>query len=322
VSSPTSPEPGQHSFRLAMMFHPSHRAPDLDVVGEWFERVFGVPSTRLNKVLGIPTIDPQNRMDYSAFTTIRDVIFDTIDPRLYVKEGVQRYPTIEKPHLNGFGWYVEGVADAYRALKAHGYTIVNQRDEPVEGDDPPSADGGGMSMYWLTPEDAGLRYQFLPLFPFPGDPRVAAGWTLPPISPDDPLGVECCSHHTVLTDRPDRARKLFADALGGTVIHEGRNEARGTDSIYVSLADGVYEFAVPDEGTEAYADWKAASPSDTYHSITFKVGDLDKVDEHLKASGVGIRSRSDDFIVTDPETSIGIPFGFTTSLTPGDPRQA
>lgn len=304
-----------------MMFHPSHRAPNLAEVDEWFERVFNVPTERINKVLGIEKIDPMNRMDYSAFTTIQDVIFDTIDPHLYIKEGVQRYPSIETPHLNGFGWYVEGIVEAYRALKSAGFEIVNQRDEVITGDDPPLADGGGMPMFWLTPEDSGLRYQFLPLFPFPGDGRLKEGWALPPVSPDDPLGVELCSHHTVLTTQPERAVRLFADTLGGTVLHTGRNEALGSESTYISMADGVYEFAVPDAGTAAHADWSQLAPNDTYHALTFKVGDLDKVAAHLAATGVGIRTRTDNHLITDPSTSIGIPWGFTTTLVPGDTRQ-
>ena len=47
------------------------------------------------------------------------------------------------------------------------------------------------------------------------------------------------------------------------------------------LADGVLEVAVPDEGTPAYEDWQRTAPEDSYHTITFKVADLDRVREHL-----------------------------------------
>ena len=39
-----------------------------------------------------------------------------------------------------------------------------------------------------------------------------------------------------------------------------------------------------------------------------------------QSSGVRIAARSADTIVTDPATSLGIPWGFTTRLVPGDPR--
>ncbi len=307
-------------FRLTMMFHPSHRVPDLDEADRWFERVFGATTTRLAALSGGGEQDPDNRNDYSMFTPIRDVVFDTIDPKLLIKEGVQRYPTIDTPHLNGFGWYVEGLPEAYRALKSSGFQIVDQRDEPAVGDDPPMVIGGGLPMFWTTPEDAGLRYQFLPPIPFPGDPRVTPDWVLPPVSDDDPLGIERCSHHTVLTDRRERAVRLFVGVLGGTVIHEGRDDVIGATSTYVHLADGVYEFATPDEGTAVHADWAASAPSDTYHALTFRVVDLDRAERHLLDQGVRIRTRTSDAIVTVPETSLGIPWGFVTELTPGDPR--
>jgi catechol 2,3-dioxygenase-like lactoylglutathione lyase family enzyme len=177
-------------------------------------------------------------------------------------------------------------------------------------------------MFWTTSGSAGLGYQFLPPIPFAGDPRVNPDWTLSPVSDEDPLRIERCSHHTILTSEPERALRLFVDALGGTKIHEGRDQAIAAAGTYVHLADAVYEFAVPDEGTPAHAAWSVNAPADTYYALTFKVEDLGRVERHLASQGVRIRSRSDDAIVTDPDTSIGIPWGFVTALTPGDPRGA
>jgi catechol 2,3-dioxygenase-like lactoylglutathione lyase family enzyme len=178
-----------------------------------------------------------------------------------------------------------------------------------------------MPLFFTTPESAGLRYEFLPQIPFPLDPRIQPGWELPPVSDADPLGIECCSHHTILTSKPERALRLVVDALGGTVVHEGHDDVFGATGSYVQLADSVLEYAVPDDGTAAHADWSAAAPADTYHSITWKVVDLDRAERHLAAEGVGIRSRTATTIVTDPATSLGVPWGFTTELTPGDPRR-
>ena len=67
-------------------------------------------------------------------------------------------------------------------------------------------------------------------------------------------------------------------------------------------------------------DWTTTARGDTYPSLTFKVADLDRAAAHLKSQGVGIRSRTADTLVTDPDTSVNVPWGFTTSLVPGDPR--
>jgi catechol 2,3-dioxygenase-like lactoylglutathione lyase family enzyme len=177
-----------------------------------------------------------------------------------------------------------------------------------------------MPLYFSLPEDTGLRYEFFPAIPFALDPRVAPGWSVPAVTNDDPLGIECCSHHTVLTDRPERALKLIVDVLGGKVVHRGRDELRGTYGTYVHVAGSILEYALPEKGTAAYRDWVEDEPNDTYHSITWKVADLEKAARHLEGEGVRIEMRSDDTIVTDPETSLGIPWGFTGKLTPGDPR--
>jgi hypothetical protein len=124
----------------------------------------------------------------------------------------------------------------------------------------------------------------------------------------------------VLTGRPERALNLVVDVLGGDIVHEGRDEVRGTTGTYVSLAGSILEYAVPDLGTAAHADWAKDDPNDTYHSITWKVVDLERAERHLRTRGVRIQMRSDDTIVTDPATSLGVPWGFTSRLTPGDPR--
>ena len=307
-------------FRFTMMYHPSHHVPDLAEAEEWFARVFGCESTPLASMMrqapsrnGYPT-------DYSTFTPIRDVLFDTIDPKRYVLLGKQRYKTVDTPHLKGFGWYIEGMPGVYLAMKDAGFTSVNQVDELAEGDETPTASGSPMPLFFSVPDDAGLRFEFFPAIPFPLDPRVADDWTLPPVADDDPLGIDRCSHHTVLTDRPARALRLLVDTLGAEIVHTGRNELLGADSTYLHFADSILEYAVPDAGTEAHADWSLDAPNDTYHAITWKVIDLDRAERHLSAQGVAIRARSADTIITEPATSLGVPWGFTTTLTPGDPR--
>ncbi|MCX4815246.1 hypothetical protein OG601_32085 [Streptomyces sp. NBC_01239] len=309
-------------FRVTRLYHPSHHVTDLKESEAWFERVFGRPSRPMAEMTRNAPASEGYPTDYSTFTPIRDVLFDMIDPERYVLQGVQRYASVDRPQLKGFGWYVEEIGDAYRALRRLGVGMVGQLDEPAEGDEPPTAPNSPMPIFFTVPEDAGLRYEFLPQIPFPLDHRLEPGWTLGPVSDDDPLGIERCSHHTVLTTRPERALRIVVEALGGTVVDERRDEVLGASSTYVRLADAVFAYAVPDEGTPAHADWARNAPNDTYHSITWKVVDLDRVARHLKSQGVRVRSRTDEVLVTDPETSLGIPWGFTTAPVPGDTESA
>jgi hypothetical protein len=83
----------------------------------------------------------------------------------------------------------------------------------------------------------------------------------------------------------------------------------------------VLEYArVVDQETPAYADWQVRAPLDTYHTLNWKVVDLDRVAEHLSRCRVGLRTRTEDLIVTDPADSLGIPWMFRTVGVPNDPR--
>ncbi|MFV0318589.1 MAG: VOC family protein [Microthrixaceae bacterium] len=303
-------------FRVTRMFHPSHHVTDLDAAEAWFAEVFARPSTPLSSLTQGAPSSSGYPSDYSTFTLIGDVLFDSIDPQRYVLEGIQRYASVDRPHLKGIGWYVEGMSALYEALRAAGIAVIDQFDEVAEGERPPTAAGSKMPLFFTSPRDTGLRYELFPAIDFPLDPRPTdPGWIPPPLD-GDPLGIERCSHHTVLTDRPDRALRFAVDVMGGSVVHEGRDEVAGAHSTYVALADSIIEYAVPDPRTHAEADLADQAPGDTYHSITFEVRDLDAVHEHLTSRGVEVRTRTDDTIVTEPESSLGVPWGFTTATVP------
>ncbi len=310
--------------RLAMLYHPSHHVPDLDRAEEFFERVFGRPSTPLS-ALARPGADGQPARagsvpDHSIFTPIADVLFDSIDPRRYVVGGERRYPDVERPHLKGMGFYVADIHALYRSLRGAGVTVVDQLDRVADGDEPPNAVGSALPLCFTVPDDAGLRYELVPRFPFPLDPRLADGWKLPPPSADDPLGIVRCAHHTVLTVHPERALRLTLGAFGGTVVHRGRDDVLAATGTWVLLGDAIVEFAVPEPSSTVRDELASAYPGDAYHSIAWQVLDLGRVERHLRSVDVGVVVRTDDTIVVDPDSALGVPWRFTTTPVPGDPR--
>src|SRR4051812_23839122 len=103
--------PGDRSFRVTMMYHPSHHVTDLAEAERFFEEVFGRTSTPLASMMRDAPARDGYPTDYSTFTPIQDVLFDAIDPKRYVLLGKQRYKTVTEPHLKGFGWYVEGMPE-------------------------------------------------------------------------------------------------------------------------------------------------------------------------------------------------------------------
>ncbi|MBB3665496.1 hypothetical protein FB384_004453 [Prauserella sediminis] len=301
-------------FALRRMFHAHIRVPDVGYVERWFSRVFGRTSARLGDVLG-PSGDPLNPTHHTTYTQIADLLVASIDPRSYTRDGVPFYPVTDRPQLNGFGWYVDGIEELLDWIRDLGYPVVDERNALVHEGVLPTAGRSKIPMFWLEPEIAGQRYQFVSTGSLL-DHRLKP-WSESAAVRNDPLGIVRCAHHTVLTAEPKRLVRLFADVLGGTVIHEGRDDDRGVDSVYVKLVDDVFEFAVPDRGSPAYADLPPGIPRDTYHSVTFQVADLDQVACHLAAEGVQLRSRTERRIVTDPRASLGVSWGFVPSAAPG-----
>jgi hypothetical protein len=313
--------PGSRNYRVVRMFHPTQYTPSLDESERFFQRFFGRPSAAAETVLRkIVPPDSGYPVDYCAFTTIRDVFFDSLSPEKFTPGGVQVYPSVAKPVLKTFGWYTEGLGDLFGKLNSSGFTITDTAGVVMKEFQSKFPVPGGKPMFFTAPEQTGLKYQFFDEGPFPFDPRSEPGWVLPPVEANCPFGLEFCSHHTVLTDNPDRPLKLFVDMLGGAVIDQGRNAALQATSTFVSLADGIFEFSTPDKGSPAFAAFAAGAPLDTYYSMTWKVSDLEQVERHLSDIGASIQSRTDDMIVTDPSASFGIPWGFTTTLRAGDRR--
>lgn len=221
-----------------------------------------------------------------------------------------------QPRLGSLAWFVDGIEDLWQQFHSRDMKTFDLARREPEGDQPPR-DPGNYPIIFTAPSDTGLEYEFamyLERRERRGEPPA------PAVSPDDPLGIERCAHHTVLADQLARARRLYVDMLGGHVIHEGHNEALGTRSTYIGLADAVIEFAEPlEDGSPAQQTWQRCAPDDTYYQLTWQVGDIDQVTDHLKSCGVGLL-HSNTVVVTDPADTLGVPWGFTSQLIPGDPR--
>lgn len=313
------------SVKVKYAFHPTFHVPNLDMSEEFFARVFGRPSTLLETMpKGQEPEKPGDPRGYSKMTMISDVLIDCVCPDLHKINGVQASPSVAVPVLQNIGWYSDDVDDTFRALRRAKVPLVTQLGVAVEGDEPPTPDQGGgggpIKMYFTPPNEVGLRYQFMTYFPLPIDPRSNPEWTLPSAASDTALGIKHLSHHVILTADPTRSLQLTVDALGGTLIHEGRDEQLGVSGPYVLLADAIYHFATPDAGSPGAAALAAKLPADKYYSMTWKVADLDQVARHLDKAGVTIQSRTDDTIIADPATAFQVPWGFTTKSVPGDPR--
>jgi hypothetical protein len=305
------------------MWHPTHLVADLDACEKFFQDVFNLESIPVEANLPPKEECPGYPRDYSILTMIREVMFDCVDPTKYVVEGRQSLEDVDDPgHLFCLGLAVDGADEIYKVCLENGIRCTDQAGRLGMRRKPPITGFKNTTLFYTLPESAGLRYQIYPQDATgPPDPRGDPGWTLPPVSESDPLAIEFCSHHTILSSNPVKAFNFLIGILKGKIIHQGRNELLETDSTYISLGDGVYEVAVPTRaGSFVAGDVKWNKPFDTYHSLTWKVRDLAKVRKHLEVKKITLLMQNDHVVVTDPKHTIGVPWGFTDQKVPGDLR--
>jgi catechol 2,3-dioxygenase-like lactoylglutathione lyase family enzyme len=313
------------AYKVRYMWHPTHLVTDLAACENFFQDVFGLESIPVEVNLPPKEECPTYPRDYSILTLIREVMFDCVDPTKYVVEGRQSLEDVDAPgHPFCFGVAVEGADEIYKVCIDNGIRCTDQANRIARLKKPPVTGFKNATLFFTLPESAGLRYQIYPIeatgYP---DPRTEPGWKLPPVSEKDPLALEFCSHHTILSSSPVKAFNFLIGILKGKIIHQGRNELLETDSTYISLGDDVYEIAVPVRaGSIAAKDVTWNAPFDTYHAITFRTADLAKVRQHLKAKNIPLLLQDEHTVVTDPKHTIGMPFGFTDRKLPGDLRLA
>lgn len=302
-------------------YHSTIFVPSLDEASRFFGRVFG----RESKVLGEYLVGGKDRAatynyssDYATFTPVAEVQLECVDPTRLMIDGAQTFESVSEPHLGSLAWFVDGIEDLWAEMRRKNLRGMDMSDRIHDGADPP-LDVSSTPIIFTLPEETGLSYEFCVFLPHRdprGDPPVHA------TIPVDPMGIECCSHHTVLTNRKERALLLLVEVLGGRVIHEGRNELLATQSTFIALADGVIELGQPlVDGSPAMLDWQGRAPDDCYHALTWKVRDLGQVADHLESLGVRVQARTDTAIVTDRRDSLGVAWGFSSELVPGDPRR-
>jgi hypothetical protein len=124
-------------------------------------------------------------------------------------------------------------------------------------------------------------------------------------------------------DEETTCLNFLVGMCGATVFAKADNRVLGIRSIFVAIGDRfpyTVEVAVPITDGPPRDD--LYRNGNIYHSVTFKVADLDHARAHLRAFGIGLETDHRTMIVTDPADTNGLRFGFTASLVDGDPRAA
>ena len=154
------------------------------------------------------------------------------------------------------------------------------------------------------------------------DPRLHVSYRPTWWRDTHPLHIRKHSHFTLGTRDLDRARTMYVDVIGGTVLHEGQNDLLKTRSIFVAVGhDDVVELAEPLESATPIADYLDANHHGLF-SVSLQVEDLATAARYLASKGIEARTEDSETFVSDPATTHGVHWAFTTAAIPNDARPA
>jgi catechol 2,3-dioxygenase-like lactoylglutathione lyase family enzyme len=301
------------------MFHPTLIVDDLEEAARWFRKVFGRTEVRWEEKWDLSLLNPDYPINYSYFFVIGDVSLDVLAPSLLVLPGDRKAVYPQGQGLVDIAWYTDDIEHLARQLERNGFRTRDQEGNLIhDGIVPDSNLVADCPMIWSLPQDTGLTYEYYhlaerhrPKYARRADPRLAPGWKPGTVDPADPLGVVRCVHHTVLTEQPERAVRLF-NVLGGDIGPAHYDSLLDADVIPVSYASSVVEFATPRGAPVLDVLTGKPTHADQYLGMTFDVIDVEAVEAHLRSQDVGLE-RVGDEIVTDPRTTFGARWGFVST---------
>jgi catechol 2,3-dioxygenase-like lactoylglutathione lyase family enzyme len=299
---------------IGKLFHLIHMTSDVTALEAWYHDVFSVRDFIEHNYM------PGEKRD-ASLVVLGDCVIEPLAPAFSV-DGWDAMPLGRfykrfGTHWHSIAWYTDDATEIWRRCTGNGIRVYTEGGVPAHAQPP------GGSAITTHPRDTISQLEFIRLN---GsrlaelDPRLRADWDPDWWVTSHPLGLQRLAYTTVLTRDLDRARRLYTGPLGGTLLHQGTSDLAGTESCYVLMGEQtIVELARPTRDDTIAARDHAAN-GEIHHAVAFKVADLDRAEDYLTAKGIKVLDRDDRTLVTDPATTHGVPFRWTTWVVPGDPR--
>lgn len=293
---------------IGRLFHIIHMTGDIASLEAWYDEVFSVGVFLPHNYLELDKRD-------ASLVLLGDTVIEPLAPAFAVAGWeampLGRFYQRFGSHWHSIAWYADDVGEIWQRCTDAGVRVLagggRHADTRPDPDD----------IIMTHPKDTLTQLQFVG----PNkrvhelDPRLKPDWEIG----DHPITTPGLAYTTVLTRDRERAEKIYADVLGGTVLHKGSSALTGTDDTYVLLGDTVVQLSTPNtDGTIAAAD--LAANNEIHHAAAFRVADLDATAQYLESTGITTVTRDDHTLLTDPATTHGVPFRWTTWDVPGGPR--
>jgi len=302
-------------YTIGRNFHIIHMTDDLDELDAWYDDVFSV--TRwMSKGFS------EHLKRDASLVGIGDLCVEPMAPSFRV-EGWDEVPIGRffkrfGSQWHSIAWYVDthqGLTELY-----HRFQDARVRLLGLLGD---SLNEKGLVERPIFTHPSGTVTQLE--FMVPGarlaDPRRHVSYRSTWWHDTHPLHVRKQSHVTLATNDLAAAKKIYVDVIGGILLHETESEFMHTRSSYVAVGqDVMVELAQPLESGTQIADFMEAHPHGGLFAVTLQVEDLDAAVRYLGTKDVRPLHQDRQSMISDPETSYGARWGFTTTEIPNDTR--
>ncbi|GAA3947178.1 VOC family protein [Microbacterium soli] len=298
---------------IGRLFHIIHLTDDLPALEAWYDDVFSVRRGFLDH-----HYMEGERRD-ASLVLLGDSVIEPLAPAFRVDDWAEyplgRFYNRFGTHWHSIAWYTDDAGEIWQRLTDAGVRVY------IEGGKLTDTRPGPDSAIMTHPKDTLTQLEFMRPNGVveENDPRLKPDWDPNWWINNHPIQTPGLAYTTVLTKDLDRAEQVYGELLGGTVLHKGSSELTGTDDVYVQVGDTVVQLSKPNtDGTIAAADFE--KNREIHHAAAFKVLDLDKTKEYLEEKGIKTVARDDQTLISDPATTHGVPFRWTTWDVPGGPR--
>jgi catechol 2,3-dioxygenase-like lactoylglutathione lyase family enzyme len=303
-------------MKIEEIYHVIHLSEDRGPLDAWYDKVF----QPRRGFMDANYYDGEQRD--ASLVTIADTVVEVLAPARFAQGWdampIGRFFNRFGRHWHSIAWYVEDIGAAWEHLRAHGMRVIFPGGAPGDDSRP-----SGATPIFTHPKETLTQLQFTERARLHTaeeygarhgtDPRYEPGWWSGWWADNHPLGIRRLAYITVVTSDTDRARSVYADILGGEIVGESSSALTATDDTLVQVGpQTMVQISRPhDSPSLARADLDAHG--DMMHAVAFEVGDLDSVERHLRANGVGVAGRDDDTLLAAPEDTFGAPYRFVVA---------
>lgn len=303
-------------FTIGRNFHAIHMTDDLATLGAWYEDVFGVQWYVMHNY------SPELHR-HASLGVVGELCLEPMQPA-FEDEKWNRGPIGRYYERSGISWHsiawyvddVEGLTELRDALEAADVELLALLGGKLEHDEDQPED----RPIFTHPNSTVTQLEFMVPHPWIPDPRPHPAFQPSWWHDEHPLHIRKTSHFTLATRDLARARDLYVNVIGGTLLHEGENDLLHTRSAYIAIGrDDMVEIAEPLDSGTPIADYVDAEHHGLF-AVWLGVEDLAGATAHLQSKQIAPSLADRASFLSDPATTHGVHWGVTTASIPGDTR--